>query len=28
VFLEATSGGAAAIILFHKHPSGDPNPIP
>lgn len=26
VFREATSAGAAAIILFHNHPSGDPRP--
>ncbi|HET7616921.1 MAG TPA: DNA repair protein RadC [Vicinamibacterales bacterium] len=26
VFREATSGGAAAIVLFHNHPSGDPAP--
>ena len=26
VFREATSGGAAAIVLFHNHPSGDPTP--
>ena len=24
VFREATLGGAAAIVLFHNHPSGDP----
>ena len=28
VFREAASGGAAAIILFHNHPSGDPRPSP
>lgn len=26
VFREAASGGAAAIVLFHNHPSGDPSP--
>ncbi len=26
VFREATTGGAAAIVLFHNHPSGDPAP--
>jgi DNA repair protein RadC len=26
VFREATRGGAAAIVLFHNHPSGDPAP--
>jgi DNA repair protein RadC len=26
VFREATVGSAAAIILFHNHPSGDPTP--
>ncbi len=26
VFREATLGGAAAIVLFHNHPSGDPLP--
>ncbi|HTM27474.1 MAG TPA: DNA repair protein RadC [Vicinamibacterales bacterium] len=26
VFREAASGGAAAIIVFHNHPSGDPTP--
>lgn len=26
VFREAVSGGAAALILFHNHPSGDPAP--
>ncbi len=26
VFLEAAGGGAAAIVLFHNHPSGDPTP--
>ena len=26
VFREATRGGAAAIVLFHNHPSGDPVP--
>ena len=28
VFREAAGGGAAAIILFHNHPSGDPRPSP
>jgi DNA repair protein RadC len=26
VFREAASAGAAAIVLFHNHPSGDPTP--
>jgi DNA repair protein RadC len=26
VFRAATSGGAAAIVVFHNHPSGDPMP--
>ena len=26
VFRETTLGGAAAIVLFHNHPSGDPVP--
>ena len=26
VFREATAAGAAAIIVFHNHPSGDPTP--
>ena len=26
VFRAATAGGAAAIVLFHNHPSGDPAP--
>lgn len=26
IFREAVSGGAAAIVLFHNHPSGDPDP--
>jgi DNA repair protein RadC len=26
VFREVASGGAAAIVLFHNHPSGDPTP--
>jgi DNA repair protein RadC len=26
VFREAVAGGAAAVILFHNHPSGDPAP--
>jgi DNA repair protein RadC len=28
VFREAATGGAAAIIVFHNHPSGDPRPSP
>ena len=28
VFLEAAIGGAAAIVVFHNHPSGDPTPSP
>ena len=26
VFRAATSGGAAALVVFHNHPSGDPTP--
>jgi DNA repair protein RadC len=26
VFREATAASAAAIVLFHNHPSGDPTP--
>lgn len=26
VFREAVAGGASAIVLFHNHPSGDPEP--
>lgn len=26
IFREAAAGGAAAIVLFHNHPSGDPEP--
>ena len=26
VFREAARGGAASIVLFHNHPSGDPAP--
>ena len=26
VFREATAASAAAIVLFHNHPSGDPSP--
>jgi DNA repair protein RadC len=26
IFREATAGDAAAIVLFHNHPSGDPEP--
>ena len=26
IFRAATAGGAAAIVLFHNHPSGDPTP--
>src|SRR5205814_2613698 len=28
VFREAMLGGAAAVIAFHNHPSGDPTPSP
>jgi DNA repair protein RadC len=28
VYREATRAGAAAIVLFHNHPSGDPSPSP
>ena len=28
VFREATAASAAAIVLFHNHPSGDPTPSP
>lgn len=28
VFREAVMGGAAAVIVFHNHPSGDPTPSP
>src|SRR4051812_8085920 len=28
IFREAASAGAAAIALFHNHPSGDPEPSP
>ena len=28
VFREAAVGGAAAIVIFHTHPSGDPSPSP
>ncbi len=28
VFREATIAGAAAIVAFHNHPSGDPSPSP
>jgi DNA repair protein RadC len=28
VFREATLASAAAIVLFHNHPSGDPSPSP
>jgi DNA repair protein RadC len=28
VFREAAIGGAAAIVVFHSHPSGDPTPSP
>jgi DNA repair protein RadC len=28
VFREAVAGGAAAIVVFHNHPSGDPDPSP
>jgi DNA repair protein RadC len=26
VFREAMLGGAAAVVVFHNHPSGDPTP--
>jgi DNA repair protein RadC len=26
VFRAAVLGGAAAVVLFHNHPSGDPTP--
>jgi DNA repair protein RadC len=26
LFREAVTGGAAAVVLFHNHPSGDPTP--
>jgi DNA repair protein RadC len=28
VFREAALGAAAAIVVFHNHPSGDPSPSP
>jgi DNA repair protein RadC len=28
VFREATLGGAASVVVFHNHPSGDPSPSP
>lgn len=28
VFREATAASAAAVVLFHNHPSGDPTPSP
>ena len=28
VFREAMLGAAAAIVVFHNHPSGDPSPSP
>ena len=28
VFREAAIGGAAAVVAFHNHPSGDPSPSP
>jgi DNA repair protein RadC len=28
VYREATLAGAAAIVVFHNHPSGDPSPSP
>ncbi len=28
VFREAAVGGAAAVVMFHNHPSGDPSPSP
>jgi DNA repair protein RadC len=28
IFREAAVGGAAALVVFHNHPSGDPTPSP
>jgi DNA repair protein RadC len=28
VFREAIAGGAAAVVVLHNHPSGDPFPSP
>jgi DNA repair protein RadC len=28
IFREATAAGAAALVVFHNHPSGDPEPSP
>lgn len=28
VFREAALGGAASVVMFHNHPSGDPTPSP
>jgi DNA repair protein RadC len=28
VYREAVMGGAAAVVVFHNHPSGDPTPSP
>jgi DNA repair protein RadC len=28
IFREAALGGAAALVVFHNHPSGDPTPSP
>jgi DNA repair protein RadC len=28
VFREATRAGAASVVVFHNHPSGDPSPSP
>lgn len=28
IFREAAIGGAAALVVFHNHPSGDPTPSP
>lgn len=28
VYREAARGGAAAVVVFHNHPSGDPRPSP
>ena len=28
VFRAAAAGGAASLVLFHNHPSGDPTPSP
>ena len=28
IFRAAVGGGAAGLVLFHNHPSGDPQPSP